>query len=104
MIESVHTVADPDELDLLELLYDRDHVQVVASGPRGMDMVADAGVEPASDDQRQELYEELGAQRGLGLDPLGPAAQEGLVGGEELLRAVPALVQQQRIAGRHFVG
>ncbi|MPN05615.1 hypothetical protein SDC9_152866 [bioreactor metagenome] len=89
MVEMVDAVADPYQLDLLQLAQHRYDVHVVGPSSRRHDVPVDGMVQAAAQDQGEELDEYLRPQGLHALDPLGPASGERLVGAEQLLRVVP---------------
>ncbi len=101
MVEAVQAVHAPHHLDLLQLLDGGRHRHVVGPGGQALHLLLEQAVDPAADDQGDELDEDLARCRLAAVDAQGPVAQVGLVPPEQLLALVAALVQVQGLAGVH---
>lgn len=101
MVEAVQAVHAPHHLDLLQLLDGGRHRHVVGPGGQALHLLLEQAVDPAADDQGDELDEDLARGRLARVDAQGPVAQVGLVPPEQLLSLVAALVQVQGLAGVH---
>ncbi len=104
MVEMVDAVADPYQLDLLQLAQSGYDIHVVGPSSRRQDMPVDGVIQAASQDQGDELDEYLRPQGLHALDPLGAASGECLVGAEQLLRVIPGLVKQEGFPCGHPLG
>ena len=103
MVEPVDAVVPTAHLYLLQLPYRRGDRRVVRLRRIVPECIPDVGVEPAADDERDELDEDLRGGALIGVDPHGPVPQVGFVPPEQLLVLIPGLVGLEGVLGRHLL-